>query len=182
MCIRDSTCTCTCTLVLHWHHILCGIVHVSLSVVLHEAVCTGNPELIGLVLRYRDQQQKRITTHEIPLMLERLQSASDYYIEMKWEFSSWGKTLSNLSLSHTHTHSLSLSLSLSLPSHCIHKLYYNCTSPSQYLLFHGCAQVIHTEFGRKVNMYSLYEYQENTVTVYCVCRHNGSCRHNSCWI
>ena len=59
--------------------------------VLNEAVCGGNPELIGLVLRYRDQQQAKARAQEIPLLLERLQSTQDYYIEMKWEFSSWSE-------------------------------------------------------------------------------------------
>ena len=52
----------------------------------------GNPELIGLVLRYRDQQQAKVRSQEIPVMLERLQSTPDYYIEMRWEVSSWGES------------------------------------------------------------------------------------------
>ena len=63
----------------------------------------AHPELIGLVLRYRDQQQSKLRSKEIPLMLERLQTTPDYYIEMRWEVSSWGESLS-----------LSLSLSLSV--------------------------------------------------------------------
>ena len=47
--------------------------------------------MIGLVLRYRDQQQAKARAQEIPLLLERLQSTRDYYIEMKWEFSSWSE-------------------------------------------------------------------------------------------
>ncbi len=62
-----------------------------MNAVLNEAVCTGNPELIGLVLQCRDQQQKEVNIRNIPTMLERLQSTADYYIEMKWEFSSWGE-------------------------------------------------------------------------------------------
>lgn len=62
-----------------------------LLVALNEAVCGGNPELIGLLLRHRDQQQAKARAQDIPLLLEKLQSTQDYYIEMKWEFSSWSE-------------------------------------------------------------------------------------------
>ena len=68
-----------------------GLIFSLTSTVLQESVAVGHPELVGLVLRYRDQQQSKVQSQEIPVMLERLQSTPDYYIEMKWEVSSWGK-------------------------------------------------------------------------------------------
>ena len=62
-----------------------------LIVALNEAVCGGNPELVGLLLRHHDQQQAKVRAQDIPLLLEKLQSTQDYYIEMKWEFSSWSE-------------------------------------------------------------------------------------------
>ena len=59
--------------------------------VFQEAICTGNSELAGLVLQYRDEQLAAVSRDEIPVMLAKLESTSDFYIEMTWKFSSWGE-------------------------------------------------------------------------------------------
>ena len=61
------------------------------SLVLHETVSTGDPEMIGMVLCCRDRQQLKQRDLLIPELLHRLVSGPDFYIEMKWEFTSWSK-------------------------------------------------------------------------------------------
>lgn len=64
--------------------------------VVQEAISTGDPELVQLILQHRDFQRATSRIGGIPELLEKLRQAPDFYVEMKWEFTSWVPLMSRL--------------------------------------------------------------------------------------
>ncbi|XP_078680188.1 ankyrin repeat domain-containing protein 13D-like [Branchiostoma floridae x Branchiostoma belcheri] len=70
--------------------------------VLQEAVSTGNPELVQLTLKHRDFQRASLRIDGVPELLAKLRSTPDFYVEMKWEFTSWVPLVSRMCPSDTY--------------------------------------------------------------------------------
>ncbi|XP_054257956.1 ankyrin repeat domain-containing protein 13D isoform X4 [Macrosteles quadrilineatus] len=68
--------------------------------VIQEAVATGDPELVELVLQRRDYQRLSTRVGGVPDLLLRLKEAPDFYVEMKWEFTSWYDKATMMEVDH----------------------------------------------------------------------------------
>ncbi len=56
-----------------------------------EAVSTGDPEILKLVLTHRDSHMLKNQAKIITSLLDKLKATPDFYVEIKWEFTSWCK-------------------------------------------------------------------------------------------
>lgn len=64
--------------------------------VLHEAVSTEDPEMVYTVLKHRDYHNTAMALEGVPELLHKILEAPDFYMQLKWEFTSWVPLVSRI--------------------------------------------------------------------------------------
>ncbi|KAF5929213.1 hypothetical protein HPG69_019234 [Diceros bicornis minor] len=61
-----------------------------------DAVSTGDPEMVYTVLQHRDYHNTSMALEGVPELLQKILEAPDFYVQMKWEFTSWVPLVSRI--------------------------------------------------------------------------------------
>lgn len=70
--------------------------------VAQEAVSAGNNDILTAIISFRDLWRQKSRSIQVPELLAKLKNSPDFYVEMKWEFSSWIPLMSRVCPSDTY--------------------------------------------------------------------------------
>lgn len=57
---------------------------------------TGDPEMVYTVLQHRDYHNTSMALEGVPELLQKILETPDFYVQMKWEFTSWVPLVSRI--------------------------------------------------------------------------------------
>ena len=70
--------------------------------VAQEAVSAGDFEILKAIISWRDLWRQKSRSIQVPELLAKLKNSPDFYVEMKWEFSSWIPLMTRVCPSDTY--------------------------------------------------------------------------------